>query len=189
MRLAIDIDDTVADFMGAVERQFPGECAGLDKSSLKEMYPGRDEEIDRIIRSAEFHGGLAVVPGARGALWKLLEDGHAVYYVTARREELMFVTIAWLRDNGFPFSSDYLHVVGREPFSKSKTYRHLDVGAVVDDYPAALKEAYMAGAAPIIFDRPWNQDLLDWTRMKNWEEIHGIAGMPEAFDENINGNQ
>lgn len=176
MRLAIDIDDTLCDFMGALELRWPGECAGLDRSGLKEMYPGREADLEQIIRSTEFHGSLLRIPGARGAMWKLLEDGHVVDYVTARRKELMFVTAAWLRDQGFPFSSDHLYVVGREKRSKSATYRSLGVGMVVDDYPAALSEAAMAGAAPIVFDAPWNRHVFaGWHRINKWEEIHELV--------------
>ena len=163
MRILLDIDDTLADFFGALEERL-GPAVDDSIENLGLMFPGN--ELVRYLESDDFHREMLPLDGAvQGVNW-LFDAGHHSQYLTARAPELQQLTQEWLDEWGFPKA--VLHSVGRD--AKKKLLRTERYELMIDDQKRYLRVAHKHGKRTIAMDRPWNAN---WggTKLKNWMYI------------------
>ena len=150
--VALDIDDTLADFVGHMVSVY-GEPVfeSMSSGSLEVMWPHIDwgtALADEILTR-----DMPVMDGS-------LELAHdlacraPIAYVTARPKELSWVTSKWLSYHGFPPAP--VACLGKElkaGFLRSGMFK-----LIIDDNPKAMRIAQQVGAKRFCVAQPWNED-------------------------------
>ena len=175
LKISVDIDDVLADFMGAATRIL-GPSAAPGTHSLKTMYPGREAEVQALTEDADLYRSLSVIPSAPEALREIVSRfGCELVYVSARPIDLSVVTAAWLARNGF--HPGFVFCVGRTHSSKAERIRKLGTHIAIDDYPPALDEiTLLTEAKAVVFSRPWNLEYKDLPRIEAWDGAIDVLG-------------
>lgn len=182
--IAVDIDDTLADFIGPMA-EFHNRNYGtnLKREDFKTYYLRNafgcelDEAIKRVDRFIE--DGLERITPFPDALdiTKELSKNNRLIIVTSRREELKCLTLSWL-DRNFPnvfsevhFSHNHYTQTGGK--MKHEICEEVDADIIIEDsLDYALK--CCKNHKVFLYDSPWNQrDNLPEgiTRVYNWKDI------------------
>jgi uncharacterized HAD superfamily protein len=104
--------------------------------------------------------------GAVDALQALRDDGWRVIVITARPEQAVAATAAWLDRVGFA-RDDVVH-------SKDKLAHAADLTAIVEDHRETAFGFAERGIQSILFDYPWNRATVDPPnvfRVRSWAEV------------------
>ncbi len=186
MKIAIDIDDVLANFIPTLI-QFHNTIYGtnyrltdIDRYHLWEIWGGtREEAIDEVYtfyNTPEFKN-LPVITGAQDGIGQLKEK-HDLIAMTARPEEIRNKTEEWISMH-FPGIFSELHIANR--FSKSgpsTTKAELcekhEVDMLIDDNLEYALECVTPQRKILLFNNPWNQHPelpIGITRVHSWEEI------------------
>jgi len=155
--LAVDLDDTIADFMGQMISFYGKPVTGFSYS-LRKMYPHLD--IDAIICDPEFYRTLLPIDKAQEAMW-WLNHTNKLIYLSARSPELRDVTAEWLDKWRFPKAP--LFCVGKEGKLILLQQSNL-VTTLIDDMEIFLV-AQQDNA--IVYNQAWNCNLL-FPRISSW---------------------
>lgn len=161
--IAIDLDDTIADFMGGFVKKYgPPLCGGRLDTSLRMMYPHLD--IDAIVREPAFYLKLVPIEGAQRVLYKL-SSMNSLIYLSARDPSLQDITVKWLRGWGFPAAP--LICAGTE--GKLMMLRRTNfIQILIDDMELFLRAA-SSGVHVIAYTQPWNMKL-NIRRIRSWRD-------------------
>ena len=150
--VALDIDDTLADFIGHMVSVY-GEPVfdSMSSGSLEIMWPHIDWATalkDQILTK-----DMPVIDGAL-ELADELACRAPIAYVTARPKELSWVTSLWLEGHGFPPAP--VACLGRDlkaGFLRSGMFK-----LIIDDNPKAMRIAQQVRAKRYCVAQPWNED-------------------------------
>jgi 5'(3')-deoxyribonucleotidase len=161
LRIAIDIDGVLRDFVNQVNTVFDhfypdGWRKPVTKYELPEFYSIGKEIYDMaFIKHAKSVYVLApVYRGARRMLHDLQTDGHTIVIATSQpNREVLRHTLAWLNLNEMPYDEFYCALGLR-----SKANIKADI--LLDDYIKHLEE--FPGIS-ICYAQPWNTE---WKREK-----------------------
>jgi 5'(3')-deoxyribonucleotidase len=171
MRIAIDIDDVVANFTGRMGEQFnfspqdlhaweglPALCGQMSAEEFH-AYLVSDEGKDMFLNLEVLDWDVWVV------IDQLLEDGHDLMFVTSRPEEVEDVTSEWLTHNRM---GDIPVVFAQD---KAKVSEQFDV--LIDDNPDHIWAVNdLDGKHAIVFDRPWNRNVNTlYPRVLGWGDV------------------
>jgi len=186
MRIGVDIDDVLADFMFPLVN-YHNEKYGttfvrddFTSFNLWETWGGTPEEaIDKVFQfydSPDFHQ-IGIVAGASEAL-EVLKKNHELSIITARPEILRAQTIDWI-ERHFPNTFSEIHIANK--FSKTGpqlTKREIcernSIHLLIDD---SIENAFQCANAErkiLLLVRPWNQSEklpASIIRVFSWEEI------------------
>lgn len=157
--VAVDIDDTLADYVGQMTKYFGPPEGGLNSGSLESMWPKADWE--EAFEGGRFHETMQVIQGSLEGVREIQKRADIVYF-SARRPEMSFVTANWLRENGFPPAP--IVCIGRE--RKKALLRNGWFDVVIDDLPRYLDSFK---GKKYIHRRPWNINngiTYDWKELK-----------------------
>lgn len=178
MKVGIDLDGVVFDWVGAVTREyenwfgFPlaGQIKEWDdplKLSHFESYTDLFDWCDR----ANVWGACAYVPGARGGIEHLLAEGHQISFVTSRHGGGADWAKMWVDSQFGPRNMR----VGFYPNLGVAKYT-VPCSVYIEDSPAAIQELQGAGKDVLIFDQPWNAKVKG-DRVKSWiDAVEAISG-------------
>ena len=176
MRIGIDIDGVVADFVKTfipLVRERYGLALTEEDIYVHDLFLVlgiSESEAMELIR-ATICSDPGLIDGAKQAIDRLNQE-HDVILLTARPEDLFDVTRQWLSKRGIKYR-ELLHL--REG-QKSTPQQAFDL--VVDDH---LREVIrFAGKARkiIVFDHPWNQSLNVrglFDRAYTWHDVLAIV--------------
>lgn len=158
MRVLLDVDGVLADFVGGLcrdltARGFPRTPDDIRHWELRDTLPANElRECHEIMATPGFCHGLPWYEGARDFV-RTVRDEHELHILTAPfdgSETWMRERVAWLA-NDVP--RDRVHFM-------SGKWKHLVAGDVlVEDHPlnaAAWLDANPRGIAALV-DRPWNK--------------------------------
>lgn len=176
MRIGVDIDGVVADFVTTflllVKKRY-GLMLRQQDIYVHDLYLvlgiPRDEAMDLIRETIRCD--LQPYPGAIRGLARLRRN-HGVMLVTSRPRDMMDVTKRWLSRRNIPHD----RLLQFQEGSKHRSEYPFDV--FVDDH---LREALaLVGKVPhiILFDRPWNRSFNVAGHLKrahSWGEIVSIV--------------
>jgi uncharacterized HAD superfamily protein len=187
MRIGIDLDGCVYDYVGAMRRHFMAcgrhrdslpdpdhyeiwECWGMTSA---EFWQATNESI-----AAGLCFGIGVpYKGAVDALAELNDAGHTLHIVTARRRtaRAISLTARWLERHGIEYKS--------LTFSSDK--RAVPVDLFVEDSTRNALEIAAATGRPLLLDRTWNRDAPPWIdRAYSWGDVvASVAKLDRAFDD------
>ncbi|MEI3597989.1 MULTISPECIES: 5' nucleotidase, NT5C type [unclassified Oceanobacillus] len=140
---------------------------GLTDAEGKEMWTHSLEEI--------YYTDCPAFPGARETLLDLAEEGHEIYYITARPKEHGIRTREWMKEKGFPITDDRFFY-GMQDEEKVKIIEELELDYYVDDKPAVLKTLLHTPIQLIVKDQSYNKDL-EMERLIDWDDFKSMIKM------------
>ena len=183
MKIGIDIDDVLVDFIGPLlsvfEKKFgrrfefenassskPWECFDISEEDARGVVIGFNdmEEFD-----------LPAIGGAKRSL-EHLKANHEIVSITARQEGIREKTEEFLY-NKFGVGirvfcgNDFWKENGDK--SKLNICKELGVDVLIDDNEKFSKEVAESGVKVLLFDRPWNKNIEheNIVRVGSWKEI------------------
>jgi hypothetical protein len=116
---------------------------------------------------------LPWIPGAPGAIDKLLWDGHQIAFVTARDGGGAAAAQTWWASGPWalnPNTSIHTNLGNRKHAVKCSVY--------VDDSPGVLQALADEALTAIRFEKPWNAHMKVKRSAKDWQKVLDIiAGM------------
>jgi 5'(3')-deoxyribonucleotidase len=190
MKIAIDIDDVLADFSTEFIK-FQKKKYSLDLEPIKDELYGvgwidssglsRKEGYRRII---EFVGGditknLKRIKGSQKAVIKLKEKFNLVA-LTGRPASAKDVTKTWLNKNFPDIFSNLLitdmHMISDDKKDKGEICIENGLKLLIDDLPQYCLECASVDVPTLLFDQPHNQyfddqEYSEITRVNSWESI------------------
>ena len=169
LRIAIDMDETIADSLKEHIRRYNAEFAEMVSTDdlygkhLEEFAPfDRREAVRRAVRDDSFFDGLDVIDGAKQVIEELVRE-HEVFIVSAAMEipESLAAKYRWLRRH-FPFVPQS-NVV----FCGNK-------GIINADYLIDDEARHFVGfpGTGILFSAPHNLSETEHRRVQNWRDVH-----------------
>ena len=179
MRLGIDLDGVVADFVGGwtaryaeefgtAPRQAEHEWDGLHKLT---HFPDMDAFWDWMHTRGVF-GTLDPIPGALEALAQLSGDGHEIVIISAKDDPAIPDTLRWIAQHGIPTRE--IHFTG---------VKHgVACDAYLDDSPIVLPNLVRHRPEALICRMvyPWNNPLLGTVDVTVWPDF--VAAVTQADD-------
>lgn len=172
MRVAVDLDDVIADLitcMLSVHYKITGQKLNREELKSWNDFP---EEVHNHVRYGDSYAHLTLLPGAREFLnW--LKESHQVFIITYRGKHTRSTTINWLEQH-VPGLYDEVHFTGG---GKVERCRKLGIELIIDDsynqIPAVTSELGIPG---ILIDTPMNRHI------KESELIWRAESLEEAKD-------
>src|SRR5215470_1539431 len=181
LRIAIDMDETIADSLKEHIRRYNVEFAEAIKADdlygkhLEEFAPfDRFDATRRLIRNESFFDSLDVMEGAQEAIQELTCQ-HEVFIVSAAMEipESFAAKHRWLQTH-FPFIA-----ASNVVFCGDKGI--VDADYLIDDQARHFRSFSGTG---ILFSAPHNLGETAYQRVSSWNEIRqkfrGLEGNPET---------
>lgn len=181
MRFGFDIDDTLInlrehafniynkklnknvalDLFHSLKRVEIHEPFGLTDEQGKEMWNSSLEEI--------YYTTCPAFPNAIETLQELEQQGHEIYYITARPKEHGERTKKWLKEQGFPVRDDRFFY-GMQDSEKMEIIKGLELDYYFDDKPAVLDTLSLDSLKVLVKDQSYNRHL-NLPRISNWTEL------------------
>jgi uncharacterized protein len=137
---------------------------GLTAEEGGKMWNSLQEEI--------YYTNCPAFPLAAEMLHELENNGHEVYYITARTKEHGERTKKWLIENGFPVHDDRFFY-GMNDEEKVHIIEELGLDYFFDDKPAVLETLVDKPVRIFAKSNPYNQHL-DIPRISDWVELRKI---------------
>jgi hypothetical protein len=169
MKLGIDLDGVVVDFVGAcadILGYYKAEDVKLwdDVFSLAGMGAG---EFFEVVRKASVFEQALPVTDAVPSIFKLIDAGHEIHFVTSRPEWATEATRNWVRWFFGKEMDGRLHILSNH---ESKSSVSCDL--YLDDAPHVLMDLMDNHRRVVRYERPWNKDSKDWDfSVANWEQF------------------
>jgi len=186
MKIAIDIDDVLADYLTQLvkfhNRTYKTALKKSDFVSLNfwEIWGGtKKQSIEKVYRfyKTAYFKNIKPFPGSLETLKKLKKRNELVV-ITSRQYDLIYETEAWLKKyfpgifSGIYFSNNFSAEGSK--FKKSVFCDRLGIDAVIEDSFEYATECLKPNRKIILFRRPWNENLAIpkgiW-KVNSWEEI------------------
>lgn len=184
MKLGFDIDDTLINLRGhafeiykkklgknfgdeifdALPSLHIHEPFGLTHEEGKELWNSLREEI--------YFSSCPPFPFAVEVLNELADQGHEVYYITARAEAYCERTFQWLEQSGFPVHAKRFYC-GMNDDQKVQFIRRLGLDYYFDDKPAVLNTLSELKLKVYAKDNSYNKHL-NVPRITSWHELRDI---------------
>jgi uncharacterized protein len=111
-------------------------------------------------------------PHAVEVLNRLVQDGHEVYYITARDKQYGERTKEWMIQNGFPVQDDKFYY-GMKDDEKLQIIKELQLDFYFDDKPAVLETLLDLPLKVYAIDNSYNKHV-DTLRLSSWSELEEI---------------
>lgn len=173
MRVGVDVDGVLFDFVGSLRWAWSGQEGPTDQypdPTSWEMWESWSMTEDEWVKATNdsidrglFRSGWAY-PGALAGVRKLHEAGHEVHLITARDQERGGVdTAEWLSHHNVPYDS--------LTFNADKTCRKVE--AFIEDNVDNARALRSCGTKSFIMYRPWNAFALecDIPFVFTWEDF------------------
>ncbi|MBO8172647.1 MAG: hypothetical protein H0Z33_12265 [Bacillaceae bacterium] len=179
MNIGVDIDGTIKRTQEAAIAVFNEELGrDISLDDIQEFYLDKAygltaQEGRKLWRKLEHKIYQRGVPleGAAHLLTELDEQGHTIYYITARpgKPHLKEITRAWLIDYGFPFRENRLHM---NAWDKAEVARKLAIDLFFEDAPQHIERLTEKGIPTIVVDAVYNQGVHpELPRISDWHDV------------------
>ena len=185
MKLGFDIDDTLINlrehafrlYQRKLDRQVDIErFRELRTVPIHSLFDLTQEEGGRMwgsLRDEIYYTDCPPFPGAVEVLRQLADEGHEIYYVTARNAEHCERTKAWVIQAGFPVEEDRFYC-GMADHEKVDILRKLGLDYYFDDKPAVLETLGDLDVRAYVRDNSYNRHLA-LPRITEWAELLEIV--------------
>ena len=186
MRIGIDLDDVLADFVPAFlayyNRRHGTTFSKGDVWSYHfwEVFGvSKDETLRRVFAFLDSPEAdhMRPIDGSREGIAALAED-HELHIVTGRQDRIAEMTFRWLSWRfGDPFEDIHFanHYSGSGPnLSKGVICDRLGLDVLVDDAPTNALESAAPGRKVLLLDAPWNSAIRETDsimRVRSWGNI------------------
>ncbi len=176
MKLGIDIDGTIKHTQKAAIKVYNKEFDlnikedEVETYYLDEPYGLTPEEGAKIWRKLETKIYKIGVPleNAPEALQQLVDEGHEVFFITARPDfkQVEQVTKEWLMKHGFPYNGENLFMNSHD---KGMIAQKLGIDLFFEDDPEHIDNLLAAKIATVIVDMKYNRNYPDdILRISDW---------------------
>jgi len=175
LRIGIDIDGVVSDsytaWLGELNRHFGKNVTVLKDYEMHMAFDVPSEEMSRFF--VENVDRLFTIPqpmaGAREGICALLERGHEIVYITARRECERRLTLQWMERHGIP----YEHALFTGFGSKVELAREWRLEVFIEDYLKNAKAIAALGIPVLLLDADYNRGETPpgVIRCADWKDI------------------
>jgi uncharacterized HAD superfamily protein len=174
MNLGFDIDGVISNFtvhfVDIIQKRYGATLTDADMYSYDvSLVLGitKDEVAD--IVNETLKSDLPLNPLAKETLDKLNAEGHNIYLLTARSDELIEYTLNWLKQKGVVYK-DIFHLT-----SGKKNLVDVSIDLAVEDNLEEAVELTKKVKHVLLFDQPWNKtknvkDLIK--RVYSWSEVY-----------------
>jgi uncharacterized HAD superfamily protein len=189
MKLGIDIDDVIADFIPALIVYYNNAyTANLTKDDFIsydfwEIWGGDVERavriVDNMFSDPQFCKSILPITSSFSSLLHLKSLGFDLFAITGRRDTAIKQTEEWLT-RYFPdiFAALYFtnaYCLNGKSEKKSTICKAIGVELMVEDYPKHAIDCAENGIDVLLFDAPWNRSLKHpgstIHRVHLWDEI------------------
>ncbi|MFS0690666.1 HAD family acid phosphatase [Sporosarcina sp. 179-K 8C2 HS] len=147
----------------------------LDKVEIHELFGMTAEEGGKMWNGSLeeiYFTSCPTYPDAVETLQKLENDGHEIYYITARPKEHGERTMEWMIEQGFPVHKDRFFY-GMNDEDKVHIIKELELDYYFDDKPAVLETLGDCKVNLFAKTQSYNQHL-DIPRIANWSELFDL---------------
>lgn len=184
MKFGFDVDDTLIDlreyafhlYQEKLGRKVDIEAFHkLQRIEIHEIFGMTDEEGAKMWMSLLdelYYADCPPAPGAVEFLQKLDQEGHEIYYITARTSEHGEDTKNWLKKQGFPIQNGRFYC-GMKDTEKVKIIEELQLDYYFDDKPAVLETLNHETLKVLVRDQSYNRHL-DLPRIRQWADLHDM---------------
>ena len=179
--LGVDLDGVVADHTGRF-REIVSELRGVPVDSLPldrswdfhewGFAPGEYEQLHKsAVTEHDMIRTMPVIAGAADALWRLSDAGIWIRIITHRlyvnwgHAVAVSDTVEWLDHHAIPYRD--ICFLGRKPEVEADCY--------IDDAPHNITALRALGNTVIVYDQPYNRDLVDGPRAHDWVEVESLV--------------
>jgi len=174
MRIAVDIDNVLADTANAVlkgiNKKYNTKFTEEDVSSWDHRWDINGTTIsytDELFELYDTFGFLYSIPAYKdgvNAVRNMIHNNHEVFLLTGRMPKYKPMTDLWA-------NRVYPNITVRYADGKEKYSDLFDV--LIDDSPREVKNVSRAGKHVLLMDRPWNRDVpkIYGKRVYNWNEV------------------
>lgn len=193
MRLGFDIDDTLINlrehafrlYQKKLNRQVDIErFRELRTVPIHSLFELTQEEGGRMwadMREEIYYTDCPPFPGAVEVLRRLADEGHEIYYVTARNAEHCERTKEWVVRAGFPVAEGRFYC-GMADHEKVDILRKLKLDYYFDDKPAVLETLGGLELRAYVRDNSYNRHL-ELPRISDWMELLDIVKSHQQLDQ------
>ena len=185
MKFGFDIDDTLIDlrkhafniYNQKLGKNVPlDQFTNLERVEIHELFDMTDEQGGEMWKSSLediYYTDCPVYPNALETLLELDQQGHEIYYITARPKEHGERTKEWMKAQGFPVQDDRFFY-GMQDGEKIEIIRRLGLDYYFDDKPDVVNTLLKEENLQVILkDQSYNRHLT-FTRLVDWTEIQQI---------------
>lgn len=178
MKIGIDIDDTITDsynkILDELQKVFginKFDCIkqGMTYYDIKKQIPNYNEfcfdNFEEILKD------VPLKPGVKEILDKLINKGHEIYFITARRlgeyKNPYKFTKKFLADNCINYTKLHIGVINKGKFCKEN-----NIELFIDDTVEKCKSAKEHGIKTYLFDNTFNKETNEYERVYSWYDIY-----------------
>lgn len=185
MKFGFDIDDTLIDlrkhafniYNQKLGKNVPlDQFTNLERVEIHELFGMTDEQGGEMWKSSLediYYTDCPVYPNALETLLELDQQGHEIYYITARPKEHGERTKEWMKAQGFPVQDDRFFY-GMQDGEKIEIIRRLGLDYYFDDKPDVVNTLLKEENLKVILkDQSYNRHLT-FTRLVDWTDIQQI---------------
>ena len=193
MKFGFDIDDTLINLREHAFHLYNEKLGqqvaldkfhALDKVEIHELFGMSDEAGSNMWNETLeeiYYTNCPAYPDAVETLVMLTEQGHEVYYITARPADHRARTMEWLVEQGFPVEEERFYC-GMKDQAKVEIIREIQLDYYFDDKPDVLNTLTDTTLQVFVKNQSYNQHLTI-PRITDWSELKHI------IEENINENR
>ena len=184
--VTVDIDGVLADFDGEVKSRLKERHSNIpiletrENFYISDDYPEHRLKVRAISDEEGFFESLPLVKNALEGWQRLIDLGVHPLICSAPIQSNPFSKVEklnWLQQHFVPVFGEW--VVDQAIITSDKHLFHAT--ALIDDRPQ-MKNAEMATWKHIIFDQPYNRDILNQPRLHGWLD----EALPEILKDIIN---
>ena len=188
MRFGFDIDDTLINlrehafhiYNKKLEQQLDLSIfQRIKRVEIHEPFGLSDEEGSKMWKNTLeeiYYTDCPSFPGAKETLKQLHQNGHSIFYITARPNEHGERTKEWMLDQGFPIEDNHFFF-GMKDEEKIHTIKKLHLDFYVDDKPNILQTLVNEKPTLLLKDQPYNQQDKEFLRMVEWADFFKLINI------------
>ena len=173
MKIGIDIDGVIADFVGSFLPKLNKICdcnfheivSHNFRNNISVDINAYDSLWNEEVIEGKIYKILKPINGAIEALNRLSQN-HVINIISSRGENSRKITENWLLHNNIPFSS--LELVQNK---RDKVLLMMDCDLIIEDELEIARILESLGKQVILFDYPWTKECIKTKRVNNWDEI------------------
>ena len=206
MRIGVDLDDVMAicavPYLKRFAQEYQVELPDVNEIGwhlLREMDQHVSaQERDRFrtrLYDGTFFSQLDIYEDCPVVLERLVQQGHEIFFITARAERRRMITETWLREKRI---LDYAKAVHLKPFGefrpdyprgrydaegsaayKTRLAEELRLDVFCEDDVVIAQTLAEADVRVLLFDHPWNREVTHEriTRVRGWAEVATLLGV------------
>ena len=173
MKIGVDIDGVIADFVGSFLPLLNKYCEcklediinyDFEKNININITQEENKKLWKEIEKNRIFKELKLIKGCQAAL-KKISKGNTIIQISSRKKKVHIDTVKWLRKNKIPFAK--LELVDN---IKSKVSKMIGCDIILEDNLEVARMLGAKGKLVLLFVYPWNIISRNVMRVKNWTQ-------------------